>query len=184
MRRSGEISRRRYQPAPVARRHLNGIRFAPLLWAKERTSTSRSCRPGRRFQRESVDGFLAGMLAYVAGIGALFAGLAVSFFVFFSTPNQPLETQTHPQSASAMLVRPSTPNKPAAVEAHAMRRAGHSEKHAAGAAGTAQPAASARDLRRKPSAAQARRLIQEERARRWAYQQDSSFKSRFLGYAD
>ena len=50
---------------------------------------------------------LAGMLAYVAGIGALFAGLAVSFFVFFSTPHEPLQTQTQPQSASAMLVRPS-----------------------------------------------------------------------------
>lgn len=135
---------------------------------------------------------LASMLAYVASIGALFAGLAVSFFVFFSTPQEPLQTQTRPQSASAMLVRPSAPNKPAAVEAHATRSAGHSEKHAAAASspGTAQPAASARDLRRKPAASvtQARRLMQEERARRWAYQQDSSqdssFASRFLGYAD
>ena len=131
---------------------------------------------------------LAGMLAYVAGIGALFAGLVVSFFVFFATPHEPLQTETQPQSASAMLVRPSAPNKPAAVEAHATQSAGHSEKHAAAASspGTARPAASARDLRRKPAASvtQARRLMQEERARRWAYQQDSSFKSRFLGYAD
>jgi len=130
---------------------------------------------------------LAGMLAYVAGIGALFAGLVVSFFVFFATPHEPLQTETQPQSASAMLVRPSAPNKPAAVEAHATQSAARSEKQAAAAgSGTAQPAAFARDLRRKPaaSATQARRLIQEERARRWAYQQDSSFKSRFLGYAD
>jgi hypothetical protein len=134
---------------------------------------------------------LAGMLAYLAGIGALFAGLAVSFFVFFATPHEPLQTETQPQSASAMLVRPSTPNKPA-VAAHAkqsaMQSAGHSEKHAAagGSPGTARPTASARDVRGKPaaSAAQARRLIEEERARRWAYQQDSNFKSRFLGYAD
>jgi hypothetical protein len=34
------------------------------------------------------------------------------------------------------------------------------------------------------SAARLRRLVQEERARRWAYEQDSSFESRFLGYAD
>jgi hypothetical protein len=133
---------------------------------------------------------LAGMFAYVAGIGALFAGLAVSFFVFFSTPNESLQTQ--PQSASAMLVRPSTPNRPPVVEAHAQQMAGRSEKPAeksAAAAGSpiaAQPAASARDFRRKPAAAaaQARRLIHEERARRWAYQQDSNFESRFLGYAD
>ena len=135
---------------------------------------------------------LAGMLAYVTGIGAVFAGLAVSFFVFFSTPHEPLQTQTQPQSASAMLVRPSTSDKPAAVEARAKesetQSAGHSEKHAAaaGSPGTAQPTASARNLRRKPAASvtQARRLIQEERARRWAYQQDSTFNSRFLGYAD
>ena len=135
---------------------------------------------------------LAGMLAYVAGIGALFAGLVVSFFVLFATPQEPLQTQTQPQSASAMLVRPSAPNKPAAVEAHATQTAGRSEKPAekqvaaAGSPGTAQPAAFDRDFRHKPAAAaaQARRLIHEERARRWAYQQDSSFKSRFLGYAD
>jgi predicted lipid-binding transport protein (Tim44 family) len=131
---------------------------------------------------------LAGMLAYVAGIGALFAGLVVSFFVLFATPQEPLQTQTQPQSASAMLVRPSAPNKPAAVEAHATQSAAHSEKQvaAAGSPGTAQPAAFDRDFRHKPAAAaaQARRLIHEERARRWAYQQDSSFKSRFLGYAD
>jgi hypothetical protein len=29
-----------------------------------------------------------------------------------------------------------------------------------------------------------RRFVQEERARRWAYQQDPDFESRFLGYAD
>jgi len=125
---------------------------------------------------------LASMLAYLAGIGALFTGLAVSFFVFFSTPHEPLQTQ---QSASAMLVRPSTPNKPAAVEARAKQSADHFEKHttAAGSPGSAQ--ASARDVHGKyaASAAQARRF-QEERGRRWAYQQDSSFERRFLGYAD
>ena len=123
---------------------------------------------------------LASMLAYLAGIGALFARLAVSFFVFFSTPHEPLQTQ---QSASAMLVRPSTPNKPAAVEARAKQSADHFEKHttAAGSPGGAQ----ARDVHGKyaASAAQARRF-QEERGRRWAYQQDSSFERRFLGYAD
>jgi hypothetical protein len=128
---------------------------------------------------------LAGMLAYVAGIGALFAGLAVSFVVFFSTPDEPLQTQTQPQSASAMLVQPTTPNKPPVVEAHAKQTA-EKPAAAAGSPVAAQPAASARDFRRKPAAAaaQARRLIHEERARRWAYQQDSNFESRFLGYAD
>jgi len=131
---------------------------------------------------------LAGMLAYVAGIGALSAGLAISFFVFFSTPHEPLQTQAQRQSASAMLVRPSPPNKPAAIEAHTKQSANNSERHAAaaGSPSAAQPTASARNIHNRTgiSAAQTRRLIQEERARRWAYQQDSGFEGLFLGYAD
>jgi hypothetical protein len=132
---------------------------------------------------------LAGMLAYVAGIGAVFAALAVSFSVFFATPHESLQTEPQPQNARAMLVRPSTPNKPA-VDSRAKQTGGHSEKgaekHAAGSSIATQATTSARDPQRKhaPSTAQARRLIQEERARHWAYQQDSSFESRFLGYAD
>jgi hypothetical protein len=63
---------------------------------------------------------LGGLLVYLAGIAALFAGLALSFFVFYSTPYEP--PQPKPQSASAMLVQPSTLNKPAAVEARAKQR--------------------------------------------------------------
>ena len=157
---------------------------------------------------------LAGMLAYVAGIGAVFAGLAVAFFVFFATPKEPLQAQSEPQSAHAMLARPSASNGPAAAAAHARRsakeaareRAKESAKEStkestkesarkstkAGSPGAAHPTASARNHERKPGAstAQARRLIQNDR--RWAYQQDSTqdsrqdstFKSRFLGYAD
>jgi len=149
---------------------------------------------------------LAGMLAYVAGIGAVFAGLAVAFFVFFATPKEPLQAQSEPQSAHAMLARPSASNGPAAAAAHARRsakeaareRAKESTRESArkntkaGSPDAAHPTASARNHERKPGAstAQARRLIQNDR--RWAYQQDSTqdsrqdstFKSRFLGYAD
>jgi hypothetical protein len=147
----------------------------------------------------SVD-ILAGILGYVAGIGALVAALAVSFSVFFATQNPPLQTQSQPQNASAMLVRPSTagaPSRPTAIGAIAKptaNRGNHPEKHAGTGAAAARSPASVRDLHRKSAggSAQARRLIQEERARRWAYQQDSSqgsshgssFESRFLGYAD
>jgi hypothetical protein len=144
---------------------------------------------------------LAGILAYVAGIGAVIAGLAISFSVFFATQNPPLQTQSQPQNASAMLVRPGsagTPSKPTAIGALAKptaSRGNHPEKHAASAgADAARSPASGRDLHHKATgaSAQARRLLQEERARRWAYQQDSgqgsshdsSFQSRFLGYAD
>ena len=129
---------------------------------------------------------LASMFAYVAGIGALVAGLAVSFFVFFAVPQEPIQTQAGPQTASAMLVRPSTANKPVTVDPHAKQSASHSEEHAAALPSAAQPTAYGRDFRHKhiTSAVQARQLVQEKRARRWAYQQNSSFNSRFLGYAD
>ena len=94
-----------------------------------------------------------------------------------------------------MLVHPgnaAAPNKPGAAVAQATHTAKqsalHSEKgHAmAGSLGAVQPTTSAREHQRKPGAstAQARRLIPEEHDRRWAYQSDSSFESRFLGYAD
>jgi len=148
---------------------------------------------------------LAGVLAYVAGIGALVAALAISFSVFFAAHNPPLQAETQSQSASAMVVHPSaagTPKQPTEIGALARQNtnhANHPEKHAAGAAtGAARSPAPVRDLHRKPvgASAQARRLLQEERARRWAYQQDPgqssnqasghvpSFESRFLGYAD
>jgi hypothetical protein len=137
---------------------------------------------------------LAGMLAYVAGIGALFAAVAVSFFVFFATPKEPAQTQNQARDASAMLVHPGNagaPNKHGAAVAQtthtAKENAVHSEKrHAmARSLGAVQPTASAREHQRKPaSTAQARRQIQEDHDRRWAYQPDSSFESRFLCYAD
>jgi hypothetical protein len=146
----------------------------------------------------------------VAGIGAVFASLAVAFFVFFATPKEPLQAQSEPQSAHAMLARPSASNGPSAVAAHARRSAKEAARESAkesarestresarkstkaGSPGATYPTASARNHERKPGAstAQARRLIQNDR--RWAYQQDSTqdsrqdstFKSRFLGYAD
>jgi len=131
---------------------------------------------------------LAGMLAYVAGLGALFGAFAVAF-MFVATPKASLQTQTQPQGANAMLVRPSTAHKPnKLVEARAKATTRHSENHAAapGARVGVQRTASARDSRRgrAVSTAQARRSIEEEHARRWAYQQDGSFASRLLGYSE
>lgn len=129
---------------------------------------------------------LAGMLAYVAGLGALFGAFAVAF-MFVATPKAPLQTQ--PQSANAMLVRPSTAHKPNKLaEARTKESAHHSENHAAatGSRDGPQRTASVRDSRRNhiASAPQARLSIDEERARRWAYQQDGNFASRFLGYSE
>lgn len=135
---------------------------------------------------------LAGMFAYLAGIGAVIGALAISFSVLVSQPNQAVQPQNQAQSATAMVVKPIQPNKAAPVEANSKRMSGHAEKQAAAtnASAAAQPTPSAKDPHRTAtaSAARLRRLVQEERARRWAFQQDSrqdsSFESRFLGYAD
>jgi hypothetical protein len=124
---------------------------------------------------------LAGILTYVAGIGAIFVGLAVSFSIFVATPNKPVG----PQSATAMIVKPSAPNKAVAAETIVKPASGHAEKNAApvnapaDAARPSRPGTSA-----ATSAAQLRQMVQEERARRWASQHDPSFEHRFLGYAD
>jgi hypothetical protein len=132
---------------------------------------------------------LSGMLAYIAGIGAIFAALAVSFSVFVATPNKPGE----PQSATAMIVKPSAPNKAVAAETIAKPTSGHAEKNAAAVnapADAARPTRLGNEIHRGPSTsaatseAQLRRMVEEERARRWASQHDPSFEHRFLGYAD
>src|SRR5690242_7381706 len=140
---------------------------------------------------------LAGMLGYLAGIGAVFGALALSFFVFFATPKETLQAQSEPQSAHALLARRSAFHGPTAVAAHARRSAKestqHSEKHepVVGAVGADQRTRTARDHQRKTgtsktgtATARALRQMEEDRARRWAYQQDSSFERRFLGYAE
>ena len=178
---AGGLSRPRYRHISFSLPFLNALCSAALR-VKERTSTSRGCSPALWSLRESVDGYF-GRRACLSG-RYRFAALALSFFVFFSTPHEPLQPQ--PQSASAMLVQPSTLNKPAAVEARAKQSADHSEKHATAAGSPGSARASARDVDGKhaASSAQARRLIQEERARRWAYRRVSSFERRFLDYAD
>ena len=178
---AGGLSRPRYRHISFSLPFLNALCSAALR-VKERTSTSRGCSPALWSLRESVDGYF-GRRACLSG-RYRFAALALSFFVFFSTPHEPLQPQ--PQSASAMLVQPSTLNKPAAVEARAKQSADHSEKHATAAGSPGSARASARDVDGKhaASSAQAQRLIQEERARRWAYRRDSSFERRFLDYAD
>jgi hypothetical protein len=148
---------------------------------------------------------LAGMLGYLAGIGALFGALALSFFVFFATPKESLQAQSEPKSAHAMLARPSASRKQTALAAHARRSAKESTRDStrrsekqetvAGVAGADQRTRTARDHQRKMGAsktgistAQTSRPMQEDGGRHWAYQQDSSqgssFERRFLGYAE
>jgi hypothetical protein len=138
---------------------------------------------------------LAGALAYLAGIGALFGALALSFVLFTSMPDNP-PTPRQPQSATAMMVAPGASSKTPAAAAVA-KPAVERQKHRRPATMPVEPARTstvahntqAHDTHQRSAtaAAKSRRLAQEERARRWAYQEDAkepSFESRFLGYAD
>src|SRR6516225_2214254 len=147
---AGGLSRPRYRHISFSLPFLNALCSAALR-VKERTSTSRGCSPALWSLRESVDGYF-GRRACLSG-RYRFAALALSFFVFFSTPHEPLQPQ--PQSASAMLVQPSTLNKPAAVEARAKQSADHSEKHATAAGSPGSARASARDVDGKHAASAA-----------------------------
>ena len=140
---------------------------------------------------------LAGMLAYLAGIGVIFGGLALSLLLFTATPKQPLTPQS--PVATAMRFAPSAAAKTRDAQANAKHTDSRSEKSGKHAPPAPRPPDAARlatvardinrDKHRKTAtpAENARRLAQEERARRWAYQQDangSTFAGRFLGYAD
>jgi type IV secretory pathway TrbD component len=171
----------------LSRRHLNAICLAaPVADQGTNTDIPQLLAGALIFSARAWMDILAGMLAYIAGLGVLFAAFALAF-MFVATPKASLQTRAQPQSANAMLVR--RMHKPTRlVEARVKESTHRSEKHAAatGSRDSAQRTASSRDTRRNraASAAQARRSTEEEHARRWAYQQDGNFASRFLGYSE
>jgi hypothetical protein len=136
---------------------------------------------------------LAGMLAYIAGIGAILAGLAVSFSVFVATPNKPVASQSATAMIVKMIDKPNAPNKAVAAGTIAEPASGRAEKNGAAVnapADAARPTRLGNETPRGPGAsaatspAQLRQMVEEERARRWASRHDPSFEHRFLGYAD
>src|SRR5271169_2575091 len=146
---------------------------------------------------------LAPVLAYLTCVAGIVGAFAVSFFVVFSTPNQPAIPQ---HSAAAAIVSPLKTaalveaNKPATKDSQADKPAVNyvapttqkreaAPRASAVQAPAAQPAAqklAAIDARQKPkiSRAQWRQIVAQERSRRLAYQQGADFETRFLGYAD
>jgi len=60
---------------------------------------------------------LAGMLAYLAGIGVIFGGLALSLLLFTATPKQPLTPQS--PVATAMRFAPGAAAKTRDAQANA-----------------------------------------------------------------
>jgi hypothetical protein len=146
---------------------------------------------------------IASIFAYLGCVTGIVGALAISFFFVFSPLAQPA---TAPQVAShAASVAPAPAKTVAASETSAVAKSAKAESAKAentakaenkaddrgGMAAVAKdrqspPLVIAQDARQKTktSHAQWRRLVQEERAKRWAYQQDPDFEARFLGYAD
>jgi len=129
------------------------------------------------------------MLAYLTCVTGIIGTLAVSFFIYFSAPDQPIT----PAHAVATVAAPGGGGTIAAAATP-----GPAEANAAGTTGARTPkrpmptqatttqSATAFDLRPRTrlSALQLHRLLQDERARRLAYRQSDDFETRFLSYTD
>jgi hypothetical protein len=137
------------------------------------------CTPWRGSKcRLSMD-ILASMLAYLGCVAGIVGALALSFTVLISAPGKPANIK-HPlamaakqsvlKTAAAPQAKPSAP-----VISTVAQRVALPETPVATAVRQKAEASRTQTLRRQ---------VQEERARRWAYQQDPEFEARFLGYAD
>ncbi len=124
---------------------------------------------------------LAAMLAYLGCVTGMVGALVISFYLYFVAPPQlTAPAQTAAVAATADVIRTGASHSAAVTHVQPVTTIA---QRAVDAATVAPIAADARQ-KGQLSRAELRRLAQEQRARRWAYQQDSSFESRFLSYAD
>ena len=137
---------------------------------------------------------LASILAYLGCVTGIVGALALSFFLFFAAPDQ----STMPIHAAAIAakpiaaktatvaeVAPASKNEPAIKNEQAIASdVAKTDDVAQAETAPPTPVVVSSRQKRQQLAAHLRRLAQEERARRWAYQQDPDFEARFLGYAD
>ena len=148
---------------------------------------------------------VAPILAYLTCVAGIVAAFVVSFSVVFSTPDRaPLPEQSAAVVAPSPLKMAALPD-PRPVTAKndksdklainqtpttTQKREAILRAAAAQQAVPTQPSAAQKlaaiDARQKSkiSRAQWRQMVQQERSRRLAYQQNSDFETRFLGYAD
>jgi hypothetical protein len=131
---------------------------------------------------------LASIFAYLSCVTGIIGALSISVMVVFAPPNA-----AAPANVTQTAIIKQTTAKPN-VNAK-------SDKLASDKLAAEEPAGAVTTVAQstrtpptpKPGAARSkvptraeylRRLVQEQRARRWAYQTDPDFESRFLGYAD
>lgn len=142
---------------------------------------------------------IACMLAYLTCAAGIVGALVLSAFVYFAGPDQPTAPAptpalgatlgTTPDAAISMNAKPTRPTRATTAAAARPKRVHVAARSAPKAAIHARPPRLARvaadaEPQARLSPAQLRRLAQEIRARRWAYQEDPDFESRFMSYAD
>jgi hypothetical protein len=139
---------------------------------------------------------LGPIFAYLGVMAGIVGALMISFTVAFAPPNEPApaivkQTAIIKQTTTA-AAKPNVSarsdklisDKPTIEKsASAVTIVAQSNSAQSISPPVAPKTAAARS--KVPTRAEyLRRLVQEERARRWAYQADPDFESRFLGYAD
>jgi hypothetical protein len=157
---------------------------------------------------------LAPVLAYLTCVAGIVGAFLVSFYLVFSPPNQPAIAQHNAALVSVTATKSSPPvdakkpalrgtvadNPPVNHAAPTTQKREDAPQTSAARGGapaqasTSTPAlqkvapseARAGDARAKGkiTRAQWRQIVDQERRRRLAYQQNGDFESRFLGYAD
>lgn len=123
---------------------------------------------------------LGSMLAYLGCVAGIVGALVISFIVYFSPPAH----STNIKHAIAMVARPSVAKADQRTHIVTIVAQSTTTPQTATAPPPTAVAASARPKAQSSRAQAMRRLVEEERAKRWAYQQDPDFETRFLGYAD
>jgi hypothetical protein len=117
---------------------------------------------------------LVAMCVYLAGIAGIVGALAISFILYFAPPRHAASTQ---QTVAMVVQQDASPLGPRRANGQVVSTI---ERSAGAKTKTAASPAQIQAMR----AQYFHRLVQEQRAKRWAYQQDPSFENRFLGYAD
>ena len=141
---------------------------------------------------------LASIFAYLGCVTGIVGALAMSFYLVFAAPNPALT----PADTMAMATKSDLLRTAIAPRVNPVANIARADTHVASrvtsqeapqvasqnalnvSTADASPAAPAAKKTQLAHAQLLRRLAQEDRARRWAYQQDPSFETRFLGYAD
>jgi hypothetical protein len=133
---------------------------------------------------------IASMLTYLGCVTGIVAALAISVVVYFSPSHHAAAmkhaaaTAAHSSALGVTTIAQATPASTTDQHDASVTPAKTDKLDPAVQPASTPAPVSVRRKTRLSRTQYYRRLVQEERARRWAYQQNPDFEARFLGYAD